>query len=66
MARHRKEVFTTHGGINIVCAHCDESVEQILTVTRNGERVKYEKDMWHWTDKAGMKEAWEAHKVKKI
>ena len=55
--RHKMVKFTTRGGTNLACEHCDAPVRHpTRKVLGNPE------DMWHYTDKQGMKEAWEAHK----
>ena len=56
--RHKKVTFTTRGGTSIMCDICDVSVKH-PTKTALGRPI----DMWHYTDKTGMKEAWEAHKA---
>jgi MoaA/NifB/PqqE/SkfB family radical SAM enzyme len=55
--RHKMVKFTTNGGTNLACEHCDAPVQHpTRKVLGNPE------SMWHYTDKTGMKEAWKAHK----
>lgn len=63
--RHKKETFTTRGGTNIHCVHCDTPVS-IMGTKRNrttGEMEPHKIDTWDYRDKAGMKAAWEKHKA---
>jgi hypothetical protein len=57
--RHKMGKFTTYGGTNLFCEHCDSSVKHPTKKTAQGEPVQ----QWDHRDKTGMKEAWEAHKA---
>ena len=56
--RHKMVKFTTNGGTNLACEHCDAPVQHPTRKILGN----LPEDMWHYTDKTGMKEAWEAHK----
>ena len=56
--RHAMEKFTNRNGVNIWCKHCDVGIKHPTKVTKVGPV-----DSWHYTDKQGMKEAWDAHKA---
>ena len=56
--RHAMEKFTNRSGVNIRCKHCDVSIKHPTKTNKLGPI-----DSWHYTDKTGMKEAWEAHKA---
>jgi hypothetical protein len=56
--RHKMVKFTDRSGVNIECVHCDQIIKHPTKVTRSGPVQS-----WHYTDKTGMKEAWEAHKA---
>jgi hypothetical protein len=57
--RHKMVKFTNRGGVNLGCEHCDYyAIKHPTKVTKQLTPV----DSWHYTDKQGMKEAWEAHK----
>jgi hypothetical protein len=63
MAKHKKEVYTTRGGTNMACVHCGVDIPAIRKKTNRvtGE-VTNHNDLWHYTDKEGMKAAWNLHK----
>ena len=57
--RHKMVKWTTTGGVNLGCEHCDTySITHPTKVTKQGAPI----DMWDYRDKQGMKEAWDAHK----
>jgi hypothetical protein len=56
--RHKMMKFTTYGGTNIACEHCDQPVKHPTKTNGLGSPI----DMWDYRDKEGMKEAWDAHK----
>jgi len=57
--RHKMMKFTTYGGTNLFCEHCDQTVKHPTKTNKLGEPI----GMWDYRDKEGMKEAWEAHKA---
>jgi hypothetical protein len=56
--RHRMVKFGDRSGVNIECAHCEKIVKHPTKTNKWGHPI----DSWHYTDKKGMSEAWEAHK----
>jgi hypothetical protein len=60
--RHKMVKFTTNGGVNLGCEHCDTYSIAHPTDVSPGLGNK-PVTQWHYTDKQGMKEAWEAHKA---
>ena len=57
--RHKKVTFTDRSGTNIMCDTCEVSVKHPTKTDGFGRPIQ----SWHYTDKTGMKEAWEAHKA---
>lgn len=55
--RHKMVKFGDRSGVNIECAHCEKIVKHPTKTDKSGPIQS-----WHYTDKQGMKEAWEAHK----
>mgnify|MGYP003350713451 CR=1 FL=1 len=59
MSKVRADNFTNRAGTNIMCDICDVSVKHPTRKDRFGNPI----DSFHYTDKTGMKEAWDAHKA---
>jgi hypothetical protein len=59
--RHKMVKFITNGGVNLGCEHCDTYSIKHPTDVNPGLGNK-PVDQWHYTDKQGMSEAWQAHK----